>query len=339
MNRNDVVARAKELKHVPHHAQLRGIVVHWLHLAAAFAVFYIWPTWWVYIPVLLFVSARQYGLVLMLHDAQHTLLHPKKRLNDWMGTWLLAAPLGTEFKSSQETHLGHHFHLGSSDRDPDYALYCFGEPSPKQSAWQLATLFLAKLMGGKVLLILRNADRAELGGKVATAAEQGRVRQLVARLGGLGYRFWPVAVAQAVLLAIFTVTFGWYGYILLWALPVATLAAFYNDFRIFCEHSLIGRDALHKDERMTSFISNPLERFFLAPNHMNYHAEHHLFPYVPHVNLPALRKAVMACPELRDNIEWRPSYLGHFLAYVRALRPASGAADASADKQPGAVAT
>lgn len=71
---------------------------------------------------------------------------------------------------------------------------------------------------------------------------------------------------------------------------------------------------------MFSFISNPVERFFIAPNHMNYHAEHHFFPFVPHGNLPFLRNLVQRCPELNAKIEWKRSYFGHLLAYIEGCK-------------------
>jgi fatty acid desaturase len=318
LTRTDVVARAKALKAVPDWAPILGILSHWSQIIAAMTIFFLYPTWWLYIPLLLFISARQYGLAIILHDAQHSLLHSNKSVSNWLGTWLLAAPLGTGFATSQKSHLDHHFNFGSPDNDPDYALYCFGQPSPKQSTWRVAALFIGKLMGGKIGEMLRKSDAMASTGKGAKVA--GEASGLITRLFRLAQRLWTVICIHLVLLMALTWAFGWWGYLGLWALPLATFAAFYNDFRIFCEHSLVGRDAADKDERLTSFISNPLERFFFAPNYMNYHAEHHMFPYVPHQNLPALREAVRACPELNGRIAWRPSYFGHFIAYIRGLK-------------------
>lgn len=147
-------------------------------------------------------------------------------------------------------------------------------------------------------------------------------RRLASQVAGFASRFWRVALVQSVFVVLFMLAFGWYGYFALWALPLVTLAPFYNDFRIFCEHSLVGRDSTIPDERMVTFISSPLERFFFAPFHMNYHAEHHFFPYVPHRNLPALRDVIKECPEFNERIEWRSSYVGHLKAYTRAFQRA-----------------
>lgn len=293
----------------------------WIEIALAIALFYYWRTWWVLIPVVIFVASWQYALAILLHDAQHTLISPHKRFNNLIGTWLLAAPIGSEFVSSQECHLAHHFHFGNPDRDPDYALYCFGQPSPKQSTWQVMLSFIARLIGMKVIWMLKRVGAAQAS--VSTKSDVSgdwRWRTRPAQLKSLLQRLFPILCAQALIGLSLTVQFGWYGYILLWALPLATLAAFFNDFRIFCEHSLIGREAADPNERLVSFISNPIERFFVAPYNMNYHAEHHLFPYVPHFNLPKLRRTIKACPEMEKLVEWRSSYIGHVIGYIEAVK-------------------
>jgi fatty acid desaturase len=324
LTRNDVVARAKALKASGAAAPIAETLLQWLQIFCGLALFYFYPFWWVYIPVVLFVSARQYALAVMLHDAQHTLLHSNKAINQYFGTWLLAAPLGAMFFESQKDHLDHHYSFGSQERDPDYALYCFGDPARKQSVIQLVRLLGGSLIGEKALHLLKRVaaptdSRMPLGTEPVDSPAK---RRLLSRSIDFVRKLWPAIVVQAVLFLSFTLMFGWYGYFAFWFLPLATLAAFYNNVRIFCEHSLIGRDANDPNERMVTFVSNPIERFFIAPNHMNYHAEHHFFPYVPHRNLPALREAIRKCPEWNDRIEWRHSYLGHLRAYVRGLKQA-----------------
>jgi fatty acid desaturase len=61
---------------------------------------------------------------------------------------------------------------------------------------------------------------------------------------------------------------------------------------------------------------------------MNYHAEHHLFPYVPHYRLPRLRQKLTSSDGYRTAIQWRPSYVAFIVEFLRAhpveddLRPA-----------------
>ena len=307
LTHNDVVLRAKALKAVSL-GPVSEIAFYWLQIVVALSLFSMHPAWWTYILVILFISARQYALAVLLHDAQHSHLHANRRISDWLGRWLIAAPLGSEFGASQKTHLLHHFQFADPKGDPDYARYCFDPPAPGGSALRALVALIGRLMGGQI---------EKLFGANHAALSQPRDRiPIFGRLRSLVYRLWPILCVQLGLFVIFTAVFGWWGYFALWAFPLATLAVFYDSFRIFCEHSLIGDDAGNKDARLISFISNPVERFFFSPAHMNYHAEHHLFAHVPHRHLPAMREAIVACPELRARVTWRSSYCRHFVAYV-----------------------
>jgi fatty acid desaturase len=316
LTRAEVFQRARALKSISTATPPLQITMHWLVIVLALGLVYLHPAVWVYALVIAFISARQYGLAILLHDAQHTLLHPSKQVNRWLATWLLAAPLGTDFDSSQKGHLDHHYHLGIRDQDPDYPLYCFGEPSPKRTPQQLIGAFVGKLLGLKILSMM---DRS----RVAVVETPAELRGgLLSSLAGTLWRLRRVVAVHLGFLVVLSWLFGWYGYFLLWALPLATLAALYNDLRIFCEHSLRGCEASAPEERLISYLSNPFERFFFAPNHMNYHAEHHLFPFVPHGRLPELRAAICACPEFKAQIEWRPGYVRHLIDYLAACRSA-----------------
>lgn len=282
------------------------IAFHWLQIIAAFVLFYSYPAWWTYILLALFVSARQYALLILLHDAQHTLLHPDKRINRWLAVWAIAAPCGTVFVNSQRTHLAHHQFLGDSANDPDYPLYCSGDPRPKRSVRDLLKLYGGQIAGLKLFSLVLGREEKHGGTAAAIRADW---RALLEKV-------WPLLTVQGVFFITFTAIFGWWGYFALWLLPLATLSVFYNDFRIFCEHSNPDGRCDTPDCLMISYISNPVERFFFAPNHMNYHAEHHLFPYVPHSRLPKLRALLQECPEYQSAIQWRRSYLRHAADYL-----------------------
>lgn len=63
-----------------------------------------------------------------------------------------------------------------------------------------------------------------------------------------------------------------------------------NSIRSCLEHAEPGQHA----PALNSFVSNPVESFFLSPFNMNVHAEHHLVPAVPWHALPALRLHLQA---------------------------------------------
>jgi fatty acid desaturase len=70
----------------------------------------------------------------------------------------------------------------------------------------------------------------------------------------------------------------------LWILPLATFAGFFANFRALVEHLAV-RDDVAPEDRLRDIHAGPIERFFVAPSHFNYHALHHAHPSLPHYNL------------------------------------------------------
>jgi fatty acid desaturase len=68
-------------------------------------------------------------------------------------------------------------------------------------------------------------------------------------------------------------------------------------------------------ERLVTYRPSWIERLLIAPFHMGYHAEHHLWPAVPYYNLPRLATLVPESPAL----ERRGGYGRFLLRYLRAL--------------------
>lgn len=91
----------------------------------------------------------------------------------------------------------------------------------------------------------------------------------------------------------------WWPVALIW-IPSLVLAGVFDRVRTYCEHS-------DPTGSLNSFRSNAIERFFLAPYHMNWHGDHHLKPGVPHYRLPLLD------PDPR--IQRRGSYIRYLLPH------------------------
>jgi fatty acid desaturase len=299
-----VVAGARSLSRISVARSIRDIAMTWLQLLAiiAFAMYTDSP--WVTALAVLLVGARQYGLLILLHDASHGLLHPKRRVNDAMTLWLLAAPCGSSYWNSRSTHLMHHRFLGNSARDPDYFLYCSEAPAPKSLPGQFVWHFVKLVLGGQVVHTLFGTSSGK-SAVPATAHLASKMKALV-----------PVAAAQSILLGAFALAGHPLAYFYLWVLPLITLAVLFNGARVFCDHSVPAGRAPDAEALIVTYISNPVERFFLAPFHMNFHAEHHFFPYVPHYNLPKLRAMLRNTPEYRNRIQWRGSYVAYMVGYL-----------------------
>ena len=127
-----------------------------------------------------------------------------------------------------------------------------------------------------------------------------------------------LAVTQVAIAALLTALGGWLAYPLLWLLPYGLGVYVAQNLRSFAEHAQPEPDHTADDHRDITFTASRFERVFFAPNNMNYHAEHHMYPQVPYYHLPALRTHLETEGRL-GHVEYRPSYLGFALRFWRAL--------------------
>lgn len=258
---------------------------------------------WTYLAAFVLVASRQYALLILMHDGFHCLLHPERRVNDMVGAWFIGAPCGSSYWVSRSSHLEHHRKLGEPS-DPEFFLHSVGPPRAKRGVGAFTRHFLRMILGEQFFY-------THLG-----PATSQRVR-LASRLGSALSKLLPVFVAQLILLVLFTLAGSWQTYFTLWVLPLVTLVVLLNGLRAFCDHANHTDEPGDEQHRLISYLSSPLERFFVAPFHMNYHAEHHLFAYVPHYRLPVLRRRLMASQKYASTVQWRAGYITFVKEFLR----------------------
>ena len=103
---------------------LRGmwLVTHaWGTIAAAIALVALWPNPLTWLIAVMVVGARQLGLAILMHEAAHGGLHSNKAINEWVGQWLCAVPVGADLASYRSYHLQHH-KFTQQPEDPDLSL-------------------------------------------------------------------------------------------------------------------------------------------------------------------------------------------------------------------------
>jgi fatty acid desaturase len=287
---------------------LFDIARSYLLILLAFALLFRVHAFWVPIAAFLMIGSQQYALFILGHDGMHTNLIAKRRWNDALATALLLAPLGTRVRSARVSHLTHHLHLGSG-MDPDRHVHVASNKLTRPA-------FLLFLSGfatvGKALIrilpLRTDAVPQATPGSVGPGA-------LVARL--------PVFLAQAAIFAAICSLLPWWAYFVYWVLPVYAMVFVADEIRAFCEHAQpVLPDEAADPRRLVTFVPNPIERMLFAPHNMNYHAEHHLWPFVPYYNLPKLHALIGEQPR----VEVRRSYLAFLWRYFRALPLSRGAA-------------
>ncbi|HEX2233189.1 MAG TPA: fatty acid desaturase [Thermoleophilaceae bacterium] len=277
---------------------LAYLALAWAVAIAAIAAFWAWPAWYTFALAFLVVSSRQQALLNVEHECVHRKFLPSLRSNNFVGTWLAAAAVGSPFGAAQARHLSHHRLLGS-DEDPDRELHSGDD---KRTRKGLFRYFAGALMGGYAGMVL-------MGPRAPKAAATG---------GAARRDLLSLVVVQGAIALGLTLGFAWWVYPALWLAPLATLTALSHLLRSFVEHAITdGEEAVHGN-RLITIRSNLLERALVSPYFMNYHAEHHLLPSVPAPRLRALQHR-LATREDTPTVLVRQSYGGAVRHYARAL--------------------
>jgi fatty acid desaturase len=273
------------------------LVAHcWAVIAAAIAVGVLWP---LLIPLcVMVVGTRQLGLAILMHEAAHGALHPNPKLNDGLGHWLCAVPVGASLKAYRPYHLSHH-RFAQQPEDPDLIL---SAPFPVSPA-SLRRKILRDLTGQtffKQRILLPLAMRRR---QVPTTGAAHDYEAVVT-----GRSILPFLLVNLAMLAGFSLIGLWWAWFALWLLPMATWFPMVTRVRNIAEHACVEGSATDAYRAARTTRARWWERAFIAPYWVNFHAEHHLYMYVPCWNLARLHRAVSATPRA-SAMEVAPGYL------------------------------
>lgn len=312
----------------------RGVwlIVHaWLVVAfAAFGAAAAWEWSWIAgliaMPVaLVILGGRQLGLAILMHEGAHGLLHPDRKLNNFLGQWLTGAATGSDLHAYRAYHLTHH-KFTQQPEDPDLSL---SAPFPTsrdslrrkairdltgQTFFKQRTAQFAAAWRG--VQAMRRSESGDASAKRDTSA--GRMLNLQSRSGidapvtnidgakttarTVG-RFLSV---QAVLFAISVLFWGWLPFAL-WLVALATTFQLFLRVRNIAEHACTttGSDDPFSHARTT--YAGLIARTTVAPYWVNFHSEHHLFMGVPCYSLP-LAHAMLGEGNYHHRMTIEPDY-------------------------------
>jgi len=287
---------AEELERVRARSDLLGVFYTlnaWAWIAGAMALFAWWPNPLTFLIGVMIVGGRQLGLAVLMHDAAHRALTRSAKLNDFLGQWLAAKPLGVDMPAYRAYHLKHHAHV-QSEKDPDLGL-----SAPFPITRESLRRKIVRDLTGQTFWKQRKAQfLGALGPKDRPLPH--RLRHLAERLG-------PFYAINLALLAGLSLLGHWYLYFLLWLLPLATWNMMITRVRNIAEHACVPKDEDPFLNARTTY-ADPVTRLVLAPYWVNYHVEHHMFMWVPCYRLPALHKMLIA-KGYGPRMEIRPNYL------------------------------
>ena len=163
---------------------------------------------------------------ILMHEAAHKLLFTSKRLNDWVGTWLLAYPAMVPISIYRRSHFAHHKEEFGPD-EPDLAFYSGYPGRPRDLLRRLARDAVG-ISGWKNFKVLLLATRSAQGRTVAV----------------------PILAVQVVLFAgMWAATGAWWAYPFFWWLSWMTQWRVLNRLRAIAEH---GGMQSGRDRRVTT---------------------------------------------------------------------------------------
>ncbi len=248
-------------------------------LTIAISVALIWWTPWVVIPAVIVIAGRQQACFVLAHDAAHYRMFKNRGLNDAVGR-AFAVIVGISMCTYRVLHRLHHNHL-YEDRDPD---------TPLHGGYPRGRAYLAKKLSKDLLGLTAYKTYSYFFGAPAINDDAERSKR---PLDDTSPALRKAARQDRWIVAIFHITAPiiafstGYGieYLVLWVLPLVTVLQALLRFRAICEHGAV----TDLSSPLTAARTNVAPwwlRWWMFPHHVNFHVEHHLYPSIPHYNLP-----------------------------------------------------
>ena len=258
-------------------AVARAIALNFALLAGAYVAVAIVGSvvgWVVAFSLMVVVQTR---MATLMHEAAHGLLAEDARLNDRLGDWLTAWPIGMTVEAYRRNHMRHHARLGTND-DQDFTRLCL----PPIRDGLLASIVRSAVGWRHVQLLLKYVGDSD----VAPGERESVTCSSAA--GRIGWQLGLFTIGAAI-------GHPWF-HPLLWLAPLFTAGILINEVRTIVEHTPLvdpGDDRPVPLVPLTRTIRGGLVvRSWFAPLNFNYHHEHHLYPGVPFSRLPELHRTL-----------------------------------------------
>lgn len=266
-----------ELRRIPTLRNLVTIAGALLQTFGVLAAAAVIDRWWAWVVAFVWMGRGHALLNILAHEGAHRLLLPNRRMNDFVGRWLLGFPSYQPFGVYRRGHFAHHKdELGPNE--PDQPLYA-GYPIPADS-WRRK--LRRDLTGVSAYKNFRSLFKAARGGV-------GEARKIVA--------------LHVVLLAVTLLLREPLMYVV-WVGSWSTLWKFSNRLRAIAEHGGMERS---RDRRRTTHVirQSRLARLCMVPYNTGWHLAHHVDMGVPWRNLPRLHRELVGSGWVVPDLEYR----------------------------------
>ena len=206
-------------------------------------------------------------------------------------------PVGADLASYRAYHLQHH-KFTQQPEDPDLSL---SAPFPiTKESYRRKTIrdltgqtFVKQRLPLLLSLFKRRAEDGPMSHESFVSSGRGKMA-----------RFLGV---NAVLFVLFYIAGAGIWYFGVWVVAMASWLSLVTRIRNIAEHACTstGEDPF---SHARTTLANPIERLLTAPYWVNYHAEHHLFMYLPCYRLAVAHRLLIE-KGLIKRMEVRPGYL------------------------------
>ena len=307
----------EEWGHLTSRNSWRGmwLVLHcWGTIIAAVALVTIWPNPFTWLIAVMIVGTRQLGLAILMHEAAHGGLHTSQKVNEFVGQWLCAVPVGASLAGYRAYHLKHHRYTQQPE-DPDLGLSApfpiskdsFGRKVFRDLTGQ--TFF--KQRSPLVMELFRTAQPA------VTETHDDETENFLTSGAQAMVNFLGV---NALLFVLFYFAGAGIWFFGVWVVAMATWFPLVTRVRNIAEHACTSTGPDPFSHARTTH-ANFIERALIAPYWVNYHAEHHLFMYLPCYRLPEAHR-LLGEKGLVARIDIAPNYLDVLRLATSRVRPA-----------------
>lgn len=270
-----------------------AIAVEWVAIIGAMVLYQRLRNPWLLPIFVMWIGARQHALGILMHEGAHYHLFKNRTLNGVVAELFVSWPLFITTRAYRGSHFAHHRHV-NTDKDPDLM-------RKQNSEWEFP-----KSWSALALLLLRDVTGLNTHQQLLEATDMSDVKEIQP-----GTRDWygPARwLYYGIALAAITYFHVWPLFLLLWMLPLLTWLKMILRVRSIAEHFAIEND--HVYTRTRTVLPSWFERIFVAPRHINYHLEHHLYPSVPFFYLPKLHAELMKDEQYRTSAHVTSTYWG-----------------------------
>lgn len=241
---------------------LSSLVWTWALIAGAFAIAIVWTNPLTILFGVVLLGGRQLALGVINHDCAHHAFFKSQKVDEFVGHYIVGAPMNISLHAYRAYHLKHHKYAGTPN-DPDIG-FVKNYPVSKSS--------------------IQRKFMRDLSGQTGFRDTMMKIRKFKLT------RNWPWLTFHVLLLATLTAVGAPWAYLMWWAAELFIFPAIVR-LRQIGEHGT-APDRTSLDPRLNTgtTVAPFWQRVFLAPNDVNYHLEHHYLAAVPPYNLPKLHR-------------------------------------------------